>query len=199
MTVDRHFTIDGETESTLRERASRFIAIAFHAPDEAALKERLERCAKDHHAARHFCFAHVLGPMGETHRANDDGEPTGTAGKPILRAIQGKDLTDTAVIVIRYFGGTLLGKGGLVRAYGDAARLALTDAKIIEVVMRDQVRVLCDHAHFDIVKKDLVVRNGELVHCDFGLNVEAVVALPRSSVDEVTSRWRVLGIAVNGT
>ena len=199
MTEDRYFTIDGEAVSTLRERASRFIGIAFHAPDEAALKQRLERCAKDHHAARHFCFAHVLGPAGEVHRANDAGEPAGTAGKPILRAIQAKGLTDTAVIVVRYFGGTLLGKGGLVRAYGDAARLALSDANIVEVVMRDQVRVVCDHAQFDIVKKDLVLRNGELVHCDFGITVEAVVSIPRSSVDEVTARWRVLGIAVQGT
>jgi len=106
MSTDRYRTLASAGTGQLREKASRFIGIAFSMADEEAFKQRMQEFMKEHHNARHFCYAWVLGDAGERHRANDAGEPAGTAGKPILNRIQARDLTYCGVIVVRYFGRT---------------------------------------------------------------------------------------------
>lgn len=113
------------------EKKSRFLSFVFSVESEEEVLEILENVRKKYWDARHVCFAYVLGNRGENKRFSDDGEPSGTAGKPILEVINGSGVVNILVVVVRYFGGVLLGTGGLVRAYGGAAKEALSDAVIV--------------------------------------------------------------------
>jgi uncharacterized YigZ family protein len=125
-------TIESSGEGEYREKGSRFIGYGFHCMTEDAFKLELERIKKEHHQARHYCFAYVLEEDASIYRSNDDGEPNGTAGKPILAQLNGSSITYGGVVVVRYFGGTKLGKGGLVRAYGNAAKEAIENSILVE-------------------------------------------------------------------
>src|SRR5690349_11582622 len=120
---DPHFynTIERPAVAELKERGSRFIAYAYPVSTVEAVKKQLESLKKEHPKANHHCFAYRLGLDNNVFRVSDDGEPSGTAGKPILGQIDSKQLTDTLIIVVRYFGGTLLGVPGLIHAYKSAA------------------------------------------------------------------------------
>jgi uncharacterized YigZ family protein len=126
---DSYRTIQRSSRAELKVLGSRFIARAEPVSGKSETEAVLERLRKEHHDATHHCYAYRLGPAGDQFRANDDGEPSGSAGKPILAAIDHAELTDLVVVVIRYFGGTKLGVGGLVRAYGEAAAGALQAAE----------------------------------------------------------------------
>jgi uncharacterized YigZ family protein len=124
--VDEYGSVHDGPEIEHRVKGSRFLGRALHLSREEELPERLEPIRRTHHAARHHCWAARVGPPGGAiDRADDDGEPTGTGGQPILRQIDGRELHDVVVVVTRYFGGTKLGTGGLARAYGEAAAQAL--------------------------------------------------------------------------
>lgn len=121
-----YLTITTPTEGIYKEKGSRFLSYACHINSVEEAKAIVSRLKKEHHKARHVCFAYRLGKNGEIYRAADDGEPSGTAGRPILRCLESKNLTDSMVAVVRYFGGTLLGTGGLMRAYKAATEDALS-------------------------------------------------------------------------
>ena len=125
----------------MRVRGSRFIGIASHAVSEAEAAAVVSDARKQWHDARHHCYAFRVGKAAEVFRANDDGEPGGTAGIPILRQIESRELTQTVVVVTRYFGGTKLGRGGLTRAYSDAAGLALDASEVRHHVITCRYRV----------------------------------------------------------
>ncbi len=128
MIPDEFFTIDEEVESEFREKASRFLAIAFPATSRQEAEDRLLEIRKKYHDATHHCFAYRIFEDDLIERSSDDGEPSGTAGKPILRAIEKFKYYELCVVVVRWFGGTKLGTGGLVRAYGRAADVVLQSA-----------------------------------------------------------------------
>lgn len=113
-----------------KDKGSRFLAYGYHVSDVAQVQDILRALRAEHHAARHVCFAYRLGPWGDTFRAGDDGEPSGTAGLPIYNQLLSFQVTDTLVAVVRYFGGILLGASGLTAAYKQAARMALEAAQI---------------------------------------------------------------------
>jgi uncharacterized YigZ family protein len=194
MSVDRYLTLHGTTEGTYRELASKFIARAFPIRDEDDFKEALAQFGKEHPSARHFCYGWVLGEGGEQYRANDDGEPNGTAGKPILRRIQALDLSHSAVIVVRYFGGTLLGKPGLVHAYGEAARLALEGAEIKERLVMERSVIRCGYDRVDGVKADVLSNEGEIVDSTYSETCELVFDLPKGRTSTLLPKWSLLGI-----
>jgi len=129
---DTYKTIEKEASGLFKDRGSRFIALAIPVSGQEEIKARLEELKKEYHDARHHCYAWVLTPDRQAWRVNDDGEPSGTAGKPILGQINSRDLTNIIVVVIRYFGGTLLGVSGLINAYRSAAADALDNAEIVE-------------------------------------------------------------------
>src|SRR5690554_540948 len=129
---DSYKTIEKISEGYITERKSKFISYVIPVKTEDEVMTILEEYRKEYHNARHVCWAYMLGPMRENFRANDDGEPSGTAGRPILGQINSFELTDVLIIVVRYFGGTLLGTGGLIRAYKEAAADAIANAEIIE-------------------------------------------------------------------
>lgn len=194
--MDRYRTLSADSEGLYREKASKFIACAFPIADEPAFKERCAAIAKAHPAARHVCYAWVLGEAGERTRASDAGEPAGTAGRPILRQLQGASLTFAAVVVVRYFGGTLLGKAGLVHAYADAARDALAKGFIVERVLRSTLRVTCTYAQLGVVKRDVLEHGGEVLQVALGEPCMLTVAVPREAGQACVRRWREAGIAV---
>jgi uncharacterized YigZ family protein len=197
MSTDRYRTLGSPGEGQVREKASRFLAWAFPIADEAAFRARVDAIAKEHSASRHVCFAWVLGPDGTQYRANDAGEPAGTAGRPILRRIQALDLAFTAVVVVRYFGGTLLGKAGLVHAYGAAAQAALDQATIVERVLTRDVRATCTYAQVDEMRQEVMRLGGSVRDAAFGDPCKLLLAVPLGSIDALATRWRMRGITVD--
>lgn len=130
--ADTYLTITGHSEAVFTEKRSKFLAFAWPVKTAAEAKEHVDALAREYYDARHVCWAYMLGPDRKDFRANDNGEPSGTAGKPILGQINSLGLTDVVVAVVRYFGGIKLGTSGLIVAYREAARLALEEADIIE-------------------------------------------------------------------
>lgn len=134
---DTYRTIENPTEAIYRDRGSKFLAFAFPVKDEKEVKEQLSNLKKLHPNANHHCYAYRLGADKSPFRINDDGEPSGSAGRPIFNQIQSADLTNILVVVVRYFGGTLLGITGLINAYKNASLEAIKVAKIITKAVND--------------------------------------------------------------
>ena len=143
---DSFFTIPHPTTGEFRDRGSKFLAYAFPVSTEADWQKRLEQVKKEHPKARHHCYAYRLGLDQNNFRANDDGEPSGTAGRPILGQIDSFGLTDVFIVVVRYFGGTLLGTSGLINAYKTSAKTALEKVSIVEKLVEDRVQIHFDYA-----------------------------------------------------
>jgi len=133
--MDSFFTIKDSAEGMYKEKGSKFFAYAYHVNTIDEVKTHLEDLKKEHFKSRHNCFAYRIGVSGDTYRANDDGEPSGTAGVPILNALKSKELVNVVVFVVRYFGGTKLGVPGLIRAYKSAALDAIEHTTIVEDFM----------------------------------------------------------------
>ena len=132
MAEDSYLTIAAPAEAAPRERSSKFLAYAYPVRTEEEIRERLDALRKRYYDATHHCYAWRLGPRGEQFRSNDDGEPSGTAGKPILGQLLSTSVTDCLVVVVRYFGGTKLGVPGLIAAYRESAAEVLAAAQIVE-------------------------------------------------------------------
>ena len=131
-TEDTYKTIVGQSEAAIRERSSKFLALAYHVTSAEQVKEIMDGLRKKYYDATHHCYAYRLGPKGEEFRANDDGEPSGTAGKPILGQLLSHEITDCLVVVIRWFGGTKLGVPGLIEAYKESTVAVLDVCKVEE-------------------------------------------------------------------
>lgn len=129
---DTYLTIVGQSETIIREKSSKFLSLAYHVRTAEEVKEIMEGLRKKHYDATHHCYAYRLGPRGEEFRANDDGEPSGTAGKPILGQLLSRDITDILVVVIRWFGGTKLGVSGLIETYRESTAAVLDVCKVEE-------------------------------------------------------------------
>ena len=189
MSPDRYLTLSGESFGEVREKASKFQAYAFPIADEEAFKARQAEITREHHTARHICFAWVLGNEGDQFRSFDAGEPSGSAGKPILRQLQGAGLTYCAIVIVRYFGGTLLGKAGLSHAFSDAAKAALANNSIVGRIVLTPLNVRCSYAEVEAVKRDVVQQEGELVHAEYAEHCVLQVAVPQSAVDGLKELW----------
>ena len=146
MFEDTYKTIAGPSEGIYREKGSKFIALAFPVQSETEVKEKLAEIQKQYFDARHHCYSYILGPNKDAYRLNDNGEPSGTAGRPIHGQLLSKDLTNTLVIVVRYFGGIKLGVSGLINAYKTAAKDALDAATIIEKTVDETYKVSFDYS-----------------------------------------------------
>ena len=138
---DTYRTISKPSEGIFKDKGSKFISFAFPVISEDEIREIIHSIKKEHHSARHHCYAWRLGHEKLLFRANDDGEPSSTAGKPILGQIQSHDLTNILIVVVRYFGGILLGTNGLINAYRNAATDAVNQAEIVERVVEKQLLI----------------------------------------------------------
>lgn len=138
---DTYKTLAAPSEGIYKEKSSKFLAFAYPVRTIDEVKAHLERLRKDYFDARHHCYAYILGARKDAFRANDDGEPSGTGGRPIHGQLLSADLTDTLIVVVRYFGGILLGASGLANAYKTAARDAIDHAQIIEKTINVRYRL----------------------------------------------------------
>jgi len=159
--IESFQTIATTTEGMYKSKGSKFLSFAMPVKTVEEIKEVISGFRKKFHDARHICYAYVLGSEGTEFRANDDGEPSGTAGRPILGQIHSKGITDVLVVVVRYFGGVLLGTGGLVSAYKEAASVALEDA----VVVVKNVEIQCEiHFQYQMMNEVMkLVKDSETV------------------------------------
>ncbi len=193
---DTYKTIDSESRGLFKDRGSRFIGIAIPVTSQEEIKSRLAELKKEYHDARHHCFAWVLSPDRQAWRVNDDGEPSGTAGKPILGQINSRELTNVMVVVIRYFGGTLLGVGGLINAYRTAAADALDNADIVERHIVERWHISFPYAAMNDVMKVLKEEScGQTDHLFTGNNVAMEITFRHSASEQVTGRLtRITGL-----
>lgn len=150
---DTYKTISNPSEGLFKDKGSKFIAYAYPVASEDQIREIVQSIKKEHHSARHHCYAWQLGYEKLLFRANDDGEPSSTAGKPILGQIQSFDLTNILIVVVRYFGGTLLGVSGLINAYRNAALDAINQAEIVEKLVEKQLLIEFDYGVMNEVMK----------------------------------------------
>ena len=160
---DTYRTLAAPAEGLYKEKGSKFLAFAFPVRTTDEVKEHLDRLRKQYFDARHHCYACILGPTKDAWRANDDGEPSGTGGRPIHGQLLSADLTDTLIVVVRYFGGILLGASGLANAYKTAAHDAIDHATIVERTIDVRYRL-----HFEYAAMNDVMR----IVKDFGLKPE---------------------------
>lgn len=158
--MDKYYTISGTGSSQYKEKMSRFLSFAVPVATAEECRQIIKECQNKYHDARHVCWAYMLGPERLEWQLNDNGEPSGTAGKPILGQINSMELTDVLVMVVRYFGGIKLGTSGLIAAYREAARLALEDAGRIEKRQMGRMRVEVPYAKVNGVMK--IVKNPEV-------------------------------------
>ncbi len=150
---DTYKTVERPAEGYITEKKSKFLSFIFPVKSAEEVKEIVDVHRKKYYDARHACWAYMLGWEREEYRVNDDGEPSGTAGKPILGQINSAELTDVLILVVRYFGGTLLGTGGLIKAYKEAAADAITNAAVVEKTVDDVIEI-----HFDYILLNDVMR-----------------------------------------
>ena len=174
----------------LKDRGSKFLAYAAPVQSEADVQAHLAAVRKLHNKARHHCYAYRLGTDGNSFRANDDGEPSGTAGRPILGQLDSFDVTDVCIVVVRYFGGTLLGASGLIRAYRGAAALALEDAEIVEHTVRATYRITFDYARTGALESGLDRIVAQRTGQRFGARGQIDIALPIAEAEATLHRLK---------
>ncbi len=188
---DTYKTIAADSEGLFKDRGSRFIAIAIPVSSQEEIKNKLEELRKEYHDARHHCYAWMLFPDRQTWRVNDDGEPSGTAGRPILGQINSRELTNILIVVIRYFGGTLLGVSGLINAYRSAAEDALSGAQIIEKYIMERWLVTFPYAAMNDIMKVLKEENClQHSHNYTGEECSAEISFRVSHSEKVMGRLR---------
>lgn len=165
--MDTYLTLSASGKAVYTEKRSKFYAFAEHVDDEESAKARVAALRKQFYDARHVCFAYVLDFDGQRTRSNDDGEPSGTAGRPILGALRSAGLTFTLAVVVRYFGGVKLGTGGLVVAYREAAAAAIAEATVEERLIMEQFRVEVPYTDADVAMRFIRDGGGEITVRDF--------------------------------
>jgi len=175
---DTYKTIETASEEVLyKEKNSKFFGYCFPIRSEEQVKEILEKIKKEHYSARHWCYAFQIGTEQIHYRANDDGEPSGSAGLPIYGQIQSFELTNILVIVVRYFGGIKLGVGGLVTAYKETAKMALENCDIIEKTIDIRYKIKFDYKHMNRVMRIIKEKNINIVGQKLELDCEIEIAV----------------------
>lgn len=181
-------TIETPSVVEFKDRGSKFIAYAFPIADVAAFKERLAEIKKEHPKATHHCFAYRLGLDGTNYRVSDDGEPSGTAGRPILGQIDSRQVTNVLIIVVRYFGGTLLGVPGLITAYKTAAAFALQTTAIVQKPVLINYRLQFDYTQMNDVMKVIKQFDCSILKQETQLFCSIETGIPKNRLDEVLFR-----------
>ena len=153
MENDVYRTIEADAEAIFKEKSSKFLCFAYPVTTEEQIRERLEVLYKKYYDATHHCYAWRLGPRGESFRANDDGEPSSTAGKPILGQLLSHEITDCLIVVVRYFGGTKLGVSGLIEAYKTSAAEVIAAAEVVERTVDERIEVRFSYMAMNEVMK----------------------------------------------
>ena len=194
MSADVYHTLGGASEGFLREKASKFFAFAFPVRSVEEVEERLAEIGKRFYDARHVCYAYRLGPAGARYRANDAGEPAHSAGDPILGELKSKGVSDALCIVVRYFGGTKLGVGGLIRAYSEAARDALDQNTIVPVLMTRPLSIRFPYHLTSEVNRVLHQLQLKADKSEFGMDCQQTIKVPLSRYAHTCEVFAEMGI-----
>ena len=192
---DQYKTIKSPSEGLYKDKGSKFLAFAYPFEDENELKKHLEPLRKEHFKAVHFCYAYRLGLDKTNFRINDDGEPSGSAGRPILNVLLSKEITNILVVVVRYWGGTLLGVPGLIHAYKSATEEAILSAEIIEKTVNDVYKITFGYVQMNDIMKvvkdfDLKIRNQQfdnqcVIEIEFRQNMTSQVVGRLDKIEEI--------------
>lgn len=187
---DSYKTIAGPAEGSYSEKRSKFLAYAFPVQNEQEVKQRLAEIQKKHWDARHHCYAYILGPHKDAYRLNDNGEPSGTAGRPIHGQLLSKDLTNTLVIVVRYFGGIKLGVSGLQNAYKIASREALDAADIVERTIQETFRVTFEYVKMNDIMQILKDPEVQVIDRQSYMQCIYTISVRQRDADRITEALR---------
>lgn len=177
-----YLTIDAVAEAEIEVSRSRFRCSLVRVEDEISARNVIEQTRREHWNARHHCSAFVLGADRSIERSNDDGEPPGTAGAPMLDVLRGRELSDVVAVVTRWFGGTLLGTGGLTRAYADSVRAALGTARLIERIEQELCEVTVDLAAAGRLEHELRSRGTKVLRIDYTDMATLELAVPTVAI-----------------
>jgi len=189
---DEYQTIRSQAVGEFKDRGSKFIAYAFPVTNEDEISECLDEVRKEHNKARHHCYAYRLGLDQNNFRANDDGEPSGTAGRPILGQIDSFELTNVLVVVVRYFGGTKLGTSGLINAYKTSAEAALAQADVYTKVLENVYRLEFDYTNMGNVMSAIERLNLNMIAQDFDEHPSLQIALRQREANSYLIQLRSL-------
>jgi uncharacterized YigZ family protein len=192
MTPEPEFynTIERTTTAEFKDRGSKFIAFTFPVQSIDDFKKNLELIKKEHPKATHHCFAYRIGLDNNTYRVSDDGEPSGTAGKPILGQIDSKKLTNVLVVVVRYFGGTLLGVPGLINAYKSAASMALQVTPVVQKPIEVAYTLQFDYTQMNEIMMLVKQMNCNVLEKDMNLFCRLVIGIPKGRLDEALYKFK---------
>ncbi|MFP4471616.1 MAG: IMPACT family protein [Bacteroidales bacterium] len=186
---DTYRTLAGRSEGLFKDKGSKFIAHALPVNTEDQVKEELEAIKKKYYDARHHCYAYILGFEKEDYRMNDDGEPSGTAGKPIHGQLLSHDLTDALIVVVRYFGGTKLGVRGLINAYKFAAQDAIANNRIVTKILQDIFVVKFDYVDMNDVMRIMKEEELPQLDQDFHMTCSLTFAVRKDFSERVRQRF----------
>ncbi|MFC5284802.1 IMPACT family protein [Pedobacter alpinus] len=189
---DTYQTIAKPSEGVFKDKGSKFIAYAYPFQSEIGLKETIQELKTEHPKARHHCYAYRLSPDRTVFRVNDDGEPAGTAGRPILNTLLSKDITNVLVVVVRYFGGTLLGVPGLINAYKTATEDAINQAVIIQKTVQNVYQISFDYSQMNDVMKLIKEENLAAFDQSFDLACEIKLAINQSEINRIIGKLEAL-------
>lgn len=192
MTNETYYTIEREASAEFKDRGSRFIGVAKPVLSDGEARQSLILMRKIHPKASHYCFAYRLGPDGNEFRVSDDGEPSGSAGRPILGQIDSRELVNVLVVVVRYFGGTLLGIPGLINTYRSAAALSLQLTPLVRKQVEEEILVRFDYTRIGDLTSLVRQCSCRIVHQEIQLFCQMTLAVPRSRVEEVTYKLQEL-------
>ena len=182
--------IESSTRGSYKEKGSKFIAYTFPVYSEEQVKKKLKEIAALENTARHHCYAYILHADKSDQRANDDGEPSSTAGKPILRQILVNDLTNTLIIVARYFGGVKLGASGLIHAYKTAAADAISQAKIIKKIIKEEYEVNFKYPQINNVMRIIKEHRLEVINTDFQIECKLIFAVSKNKASIIVKTFQ---------
>ena len=185
---DVYKTVEAVAEGLYKEKGSRFIAYIYPVVDEEEIKSIISEIKVKYYDARHHCYAYCLGVDKQRFRANDDGEPSSTAGKPILGQITSHDLTNVLIVVIRYFGGIKLGVSGLIQAYKEAAADAIRNARIVEKTEDEIIRIRFSYLVMNDVMKVLKEENPRVLNRNFEMECEILLSIRRTDASRLRER-----------
>lgn len=187
--TDEYKTITAPAQGAFRDRGSKFLSFAFPVSTESEVKQQLEALRKQYYDATHHCYAWVLGFDKSAYRINDDGEPSGTAGRPIHGQILSHDLTNILIVVVRYYGGTNLGVPGLINAYKTAASDALANAVIADRIVKEVYQLEYPYEMMNDVMKIIKEEILEVINNDFGTKCVIRLAIRHSESERITARF----------
>jgi uncharacterized YigZ family protein len=185
---DQYFTIEQQSTSQFLEKGSRFITYVIPVRSEAEIKAAQNKLLKEYHDATHHCYAWALMPGRQAYRMNDDGEPTGTAGKSIFGAIQSADLTNILIVVIRYFGGTKLGISGLINAYRKSAKEAIEKSVIVPKFITEYYKIDFEYINLNNVMHIVKENSVYIVSNEFGMKCDMQLAIRRNDSSKVLNK-----------